>query len=179
VGVTVVEHHREEMDEAALASLIQRLRAISDELLATKSHAGAIKLIEGQLEADAWGGRRLFVAYSSQYPRRIEGFLVALPMDNGRKWSFEMYRRRTDAVRGVVPHLFHEVMIRLKAEGIEARRLRHDASRTDVCQEPPQRPVRLRRSLSFQEPVSTALRKSLHLRFSQDDVAQHLRAVSN
>jgi phosphatidylglycerol lysyltransferase len=31
-----------------------------------------------------------------------------------------MYRHRPDAIRGVVPHLFHETMIRMKAEGIES-----------------------------------------------------------
>jgi phosphatidylglycerol lysyltransferase len=31
-----------------------------------------------------------------------------------------MYRHRPDAVRGVVPHLFHDVMLRMKAEGIES-----------------------------------------------------------
>jgi phosphatidylglycerol lysyltransferase len=60
------------------------------------------------------------VAYSSTYPKRSAGFLVALPIQSGRQWAFEMYRHRNDAVRGVVPHLFHVAMTRMKAEGIEA-----------------------------------------------------------
>jgi phosphatidylglycerol lysyltransferase len=119
-GISIVEHCRDEMDDGEWALLIQKLREVADEHLATKSHAGAIRLLEGQLEADHWGRRRLFVAYSSGFPKRIEGFLVALPIQNGRKWAFEMYRHRRDAVRGVVPHLFHVVMMRMKAEGIEA-----------------------------------------------------------
>lgn len=119
-GIIVVEHCREAMDDLAWTALIQRLREISDELLATRSHSRAIQLLEGQLEAARWGRRRLFVAYSSDSPRRIEGFLVALPLQNGRQWAFEMYRHRCDAVRGVVPHLFHVAMMQMKAEGIEA-----------------------------------------------------------
>ncbi len=119
-GITIVEHRRDEMDDVEWALLIQNLRALSDEQLATKAHAGTIRLLEGQLESNRWGRRRLFVAYSSGVPTRIEGFLVALPMRNGRQWSFEMYRHRRDAVRGVVPHLFHIAMMRMKAEGIEA-----------------------------------------------------------
>ncbi len=119
-GISVVEHYRDGMDDAAWSALIQDLRAVSDEHLATKSHAGAIRLLEGQLDENGWGRRRLFVAYSSDSPRRIEGFLVALPSRNGRHWSFEMYRHRRDAVRGVVAHLFHTAMNRMKEEGIEA-----------------------------------------------------------
>jgi phosphatidylglycerol lysyltransferase len=119
-GVSVVEHCREEMDDATWTALIEELRAVSDEHLATKSHAGTIRLLEGQLDANGWGRRRLFVAYSCDSPKRIEGFLVALPSRNGRHWAFEMYRHRRDSVRGVVAYLFHTAMLRMKDEGIEA-----------------------------------------------------------
>jgi phosphatidylglycerol lysyltransferase len=118
-GVTIIEHKRHEMDDDSWTALLKQLRAVSDSLLATKAHSGEIKLVEGQLEVAGWGRRRLFVAYSQNSTPRIEGFLIALPMNGGRSWSFEMYRHRPDAIRGVVPHLFHEVMIRMKAEGIE------------------------------------------------------------
>jgi phosphatidylglycerol lysyltransferase len=119
-GLSIVEHCREEMDDLAWTKLIEELRAISDEHLSTKSHAGTIKLLEGQLDEHGWGRRRLFVAYSSDSPKRIEGFLVALPSRNGTHWAFEMYRHRRDSVRGVVAHLFHVAMMRMKEEGIEA-----------------------------------------------------------
>jgi phosphatidylglycerol lysyltransferase len=119
-GITIVEHRREEMDDESWAVLIRELRVVSDSLLATKPHVGEIQLVEGQLEVTGWGRRRLFVAYSQEPTPRVEGFLIALPMQGGRSWSFEMYRHRPDAVRGVVPHLFHDVMIRMKGEGIES-----------------------------------------------------------
>jgi phosphatidylglycerol lysyltransferase len=119
-GISIVEHCREEMDDLAWSKLIKDLRSVSDEHLATKSHAGTIRLLEGQLDENGWGRRRLFVAYSSDSPKRIEGFLVALPNRNGRHWAFEMYRHRRDSVRGVVAHLFHVAMMRMKSEGIEA-----------------------------------------------------------
>ena len=112
-------------------------------------------------------------------PPRIEGFLIALPMDGGRRWSFEMYRHRPDAVRGVVPHLFHEIMIRMKAEGIDsvslclrpraglrrgpAGRQRPHSPLAVLRQEASQFPVRLCRTLPFQEPLPAALRKPLRL----------------
>jgi phosphatidylglycerol lysyltransferase len=119
-GITIVEHCRDQVDEAEWNLLIQNLQDLSDEQLATKSHAGAIRLLEGQLDANGWGRRRLFVAYSSGCPKRVEGFLVALPSQQGRQWAFEMYRHRSDAVRGVVPHLFHVAMMRMRTEGVEA-----------------------------------------------------------
>jgi phosphatidylglycerol lysyltransferase len=116
-GISIVEHRCDEMNDADWARLSESLREVSEEQLATKPHSAEIRLLEGQLEADRWGRRRLFVAYSSDSPRRIEGFLVALPSRDGSCWAFEMYRRRRDAVRGVVPHLFHEAMTRMKSEG--------------------------------------------------------------
>jgi phosphatidylglycerol lysyltransferase len=119
-GITIVEHRRDEMDDESWDALLRQLRAVSDSLLATKAHSGEIQMVEGQLEVPGWGRRRLFVAYSQDSPPRIEGFLIALPMSGGRRWSLEMYRHRPDAIRGVVPHLFHETMIRMKAEGVES-----------------------------------------------------------
>ena len=119
-GITIVEHRRADMDDESWNSLLKELRAVSDALLATKPQSREIQLVEGQLEVANWGRRRLFVAYSRGARPRIEGFLIALPMQGGRRWSFEMYRHRPDAVRGVVPHLFHETIMRMKAEGIES-----------------------------------------------------------
>jgi len=119
-GITIVEHRRAQMDDESWISLLKELRAVSDALLATKPHSGEVQLVEGQLEVAGWGRRRLFVAYSQGARPRIEGFLIALPLLGGRRWSFEMYRHRPDAVRGVVPHLFHETIMQMKAEGIES-----------------------------------------------------------
>ena len=117
-GVTIVEHRRDEMDDESWTELLRELRIVSDSLLATKPQSGEIQMVEGQLEVPGWGRRRVFVSYGES--GRVEGFLIALPMRGGRRWSFEMYRHRPDAVRGVVPHLFHETMMRMKAEGIES-----------------------------------------------------------
>jgi phosphatidylglycerol lysyltransferase len=119
-GITIVEHRRAEMDDESWNSLLKELRVVSDALLATKPQSREVQLVEGQLEVAGWGRRRLFVAYSQGARPRIEGFLIALPMQGGRRWSFEMYRHRPDAVRGVVPHLFHETIMQMKAEGIES-----------------------------------------------------------
>ena len=99
-GIRIVEHRRDEMDDESWTELLRELRKVSDSLLATKPQSGEIQLVEGQLEVAGWGRRRVFVAYTQDPTPRIEGFLIALPMDGGRRWSFEMYRHRPDAVRG-------------------------------------------------------------------------------
>ncbi len=73
------------MDDESWFSLLKELRSVSDALLATKPQSREIQLVEGQLEVAGWGRRRLFVAYSKGgAPPRIEGFLIALPMQGGR-----------------------------------------------------------------------------------------------
>ena len=119
-GITVVEHRRDEMDDASWQLLMRELREVSDELLATKSHAHEVQLVEGQLEVRAGAAAACLSPTRPGLRGASKVFVIALPMQNGRQWSFEMYRHRVDAVRGVVPHLFHEAMILMKKEGVEA-----------------------------------------------------------
>jgi lysylphosphatidylglycerol synthetase-like protein (DUF2156 family) len=58
--------------------------------------------------------RRVFVAESS----RIEGFIVCNPCLNARMYAIDIYRRRPDAPRGVIPFLFMRVMRKMQEEGI-------------------------------------------------------------
>jgi phosphatidylglycerol lysyltransferase len=88
--------------------------------LGEKPQRDAIRFLEGRFDASRPGRRRLFVALSDGGLGRIEAFLICNPMQAGTRWAFETYRRRPDAVRGAMPYLMHQAMIRLQSEGVEA-----------------------------------------------------------
>lgn len=75
-----------------------------------------LRLLEGQLNPEKLNRRRLFVAQNGD---RIEGFLACSPIDSGRSWAFETYRKRKDATRGVTPFLFRTVIDQMAQEGCE------------------------------------------------------------
>jgi phosphatidylglycerol lysyltransferase len=91
------------------------LATISQEHVANTLHGRELRYVVGQFKPFAMGHQRLFVARSAE---RIEGFLVCNPGLEGRMWAIEMYRRRTDAPRGVIPYAMVQAMRRLQEEGI-------------------------------------------------------------
>ena len=102
------------------SSLAAELAEVFSEDLGGRVYSRPLKLLEGEFEPRMLGRRRLFVA-RREGSDRIEGFLIANPMDNGTAWSFETYRKRSDSTRGTIPFLFREVIDRLQSEG--ARRV--------------------------------------------------------
>lgn len=77
-----------------------------------------LRLLDGEFDPHTMGRRRLFVARGSD-SSRVQGFLIANPMNGGKSWAFEMYRKRQDSVRGTIPFLFREVIDRLRDEGCQ------------------------------------------------------------
>jgi phosphatidylglycerol lysyltransferase len=77
-----------------------------------------LALLEGRLYPDHLGRRRLFIARKRD-EARLEAFLVANPMRNGREWAFELYRKRKSATRGVMPYLMKSVIDLMQEEGVE------------------------------------------------------------
>jgi len=75
-----------------------------------------LRVLEGQFEPHNLHRRRLFVAESIE-AGRIEAFTVCNPMQGGKGWAFENYRRRPDAVRGVIPYLMQSTINRVQEEG--------------------------------------------------------------
>jgi phosphatidylglycerol lysyltransferase len=73
-------------------------------------------MLEGRLMPDHLYRRRLFVA-QHEGSSGIEAFLVCNPYCNGREWGFEIYRRRRNATRGVMPYLMRSVIDQLQSEG--------------------------------------------------------------
>lgn len=100
-------------EQQALANVL--LDIMHDDL-AGRTFDQPLRLLEGQFDALQLKRRRLFVA--RQPGKSIEGFLACSPLEGGRGWAFETYRKRSDATRGVTAHLFKTVADQLKAEGV-------------------------------------------------------------
>lgn len=99
--------------------LLAEIRLVGEDSLSSKPQSRELKFFDGRLGEHELGRRRLFVARSNGGHGRIEGFVVCNPMLNGRRWSTEIYRHRSDAVRGTVPFLVHHLVLTLQEEGVE------------------------------------------------------------
>lgn len=84
--------------------------------LRDRVYSKPLRLLEGKFDPRSLGRRRLFIAFHP-VKQRIEGFLVASPLENGAAWAFETYRKRRDATRGTIPFLFREITDRLQCQG--------------------------------------------------------------
>src|SRR5262249_58169779 len=96
---------------------LAELHEVSAQSLSQKAQA-PMKFFEGQFDDHELGLRRLFVARSDYGAGRVEGLVICNPVRNGSAWATELYRRRTDSVRGTMAFLFHHVMNQLQAEGV-------------------------------------------------------------
>ena len=107
------------MDDESWHALLRQLRELSDSLLATKPIAVRSKSSKASSKSPAGAGG-VCSSPIARFAAADRGLFGRLADDGGTAWSFEMYRHRPDAIRGVVPHLFHEAMMRMKAEGIDS-----------------------------------------------------------
>lgn len=85
--------------------------------LGMRPQRGTESVFEGVLTTAASFGRRRLLIARAGVAGRIEAFLALTPYRDGLGWGCEMYRRRPDSVRGVVPFLMVEAIDRLRAEG--------------------------------------------------------------
>lgn len=93
------------------------LVSIMEEDLSWRTFDKPLQLLEGKFCPYHLHRRRLFVARSTD--GTIEAFLACSPIDGGRSWAFETYRKRNKATRGITAYLFRMVIDRLKEEGTE------------------------------------------------------------
>lgn len=114
-GLEVHEAVPDAADPAFRDVVAPELAAISQEHVVNTLHGRELRYVVGRFEPLAMGHQRLFVARSAE---RIEGFVVCNPCLAGRMWAIEMYRRRTDAPRGVIPFAMVQTMRRLQDEGV-------------------------------------------------------------
>jgi phosphatidylglycerol lysyltransferase len=96
--------------------MAQELEQIAALQLTTKPQVAEMNFLDGRFDANCLGRKRLFIARSA---KRIEGFLICNPCMNGTQWALDVYRQRTDAIRGTVAFLIHQTLQRLKGEGVE------------------------------------------------------------
>jgi len=113
-GLEVVEVRTDPTDPAYRDGLVPQLEAISRAHVAGTLHGREMQYFVGQFTPLDMGHKRLFVARRGD---TVEAFIVLNPALSGTTWAIEMYRRREDATRGVVPFTMLQAMRRLKEEG--------------------------------------------------------------
>jgi len=96
------------------AEIIEILR----EDLRERVYAQELNLLVGKLDLDHLGRRRVFIV-ENKTQDRVEAFVVANPMRGGTGWALEMFRKRAESPRGVVPFLIKWIIDTLKTEGVE------------------------------------------------------------
>lgn len=117
----VRQHLRvEEIDPAQAPELyrewiVPELDEINREHLSSTLHGRELVFFEGRWDPWALRRRRLFVTMDGE---RIVAFLVCNPALGGDMWAVEIYRRRADAPRGVIPYSVLQIMRQLKDEGV-------------------------------------------------------------
>ena len=95
------------MSAADWSAVLKEIDEITRDSLAGRPQSQELEFFDGRIGEHELGLRRLFLARSDEGRGRIEGYIVCNPIENGRKWSTEIYRHRSDSVRGVIAFLMH------------------------------------------------------------------------
>jgi len=118
-GLEFREVNRDTCDVNQWNSIKQQLLTITENHVAGRSSPRELRLLDGRMMPDHLGKRRLFIAYHQDTPDEVMAYLVCNPMREGRSWGIEIYRKRNDSSRGVIPFLFREIIDLLQGEGAE------------------------------------------------------------
>ena len=94
--------------------IVPELEEVNREHLEGTVHGRELVFFEGRFDPWSLRRRRLFVTREAG---RIVAFVVCNPALSGDMWAIEMYRRRADAPRGVIPYSMLQVLRQLKDEG--------------------------------------------------------------
>jgi phosphatidylglycerol lysyltransferase len=116
-GLKTSECHHDNLPSDEWRAVSSEVATIAEGTIAERPQVGDIGFLNGRFDAANFGRRRLFLARSDR--DRIEGFLVCNPCRGGTEWTLELYRDRSDAVRGTIPFLMHQTLLRLQEEGTE------------------------------------------------------------
>jgi phosphatidylglycerol lysyltransferase len=95
--------------------IVPGLEEVNREHVAETVHGRELVFFEGRFNPWSLHRRRLFVTTDAG---RIVAFVVCNPALAGDMWAIEMYRRRADAPRGVIPYSMLQVLRQLKDEGV-------------------------------------------------------------
>ncbi|MCA9086452.1 MAG: DUF2156 domain-containing protein, partial [Planctomycetaceae bacterium] len=117
-GLVSREIAHREMESTEWQQIRQELFEIQAEDLQDRIYAQEMSLLVGRLEPDNLQRRRLFVAEDRQ-SGRIQAFVIANPMNAGRGWSLEMYRKRASTPRGTMPFLLKRTIDTFRSEDVD------------------------------------------------------------
>ena len=95
--------------------IVPELEEVNREHLAGTLHGRELVVFEGRFDPWSLRRRRLFV---TRRGNRIVAFVVCNPALGGDVWAIEIYRRRRDSPRGVIPFTMLQIMRQLKDEGV-------------------------------------------------------------
>ena len=115
--MTAEEIRRDDMSADEWNVLMDELDVISDHFLEEKPHAHRMRNCVSRFCRTLLFGQRVFIARHTP-SGRIDGFVVCNPCLNGRMWAIESYRKRKDAIRGVIPFLMHQCMLQFQQEDV-------------------------------------------------------------
>jgi len=114
-GIEVFEVDPDTEDHVYQDEFVPQLEEISQEHISSTLHRKEMQFFVSHFSAHELTERRLFVARDGS---RIIAFIVCNPGLDGDFWAVEVYRRRRDAVRGVIPCVIMHAMRAMKAEGV-------------------------------------------------------------
>ncbi|HMP04863.1 MAG TPA: DUF2156 domain-containing protein [Lacipirellulaceae bacterium] len=114
-GVVCSEAAADPADDDYRQRIAPQIEEISREHLAGTLHGRELTFFVSQFSPDDVRGRRVFIAEEGE---RVVAYAVCNPGLAGQMWAVEVYRRRGDAVRGVIPALFMHMLRAMQAEGV-------------------------------------------------------------
>ena len=114
-NLDVVEIDTDPSDPDYRETIVPQLEEVSREHIEATLHGFEMRYFVGRFTPFAMGHKRLFAAVRGDH---IEAFIVCTPCLAGTMWAIEMYRKRNDATRGVMPFTMLQIMRRLKEEGV-------------------------------------------------------------
>jgi phosphatidylglycerol lysyltransferase len=114
-GVEVREVVPDPHDADFRDRIAPQLDEISRDHIARTLHRRELKFFVSQFAPLELPDRRVFVA---EQAGRVIAFIVCNPALAGDMWAVEVYRRRRDAVRGVIPCVIMSAMRQMQAEGV-------------------------------------------------------------
>lgn len=112
-GIKIVEVTDSDEQQKIADTLVE----VMSEDLSDRTFDKPLRLLEGEFKPHNLQRRRLFIARSDD--GNVEAFLACSPINAGKSWAFETYRKRKNATRGVTAHLFRSAIDLLKDEGAE------------------------------------------------------------
>jgi phosphatidylglycerol lysyltransferase len=115
-GVEIREIVRDSNEADYATQIAPQLDEISRDHIAHTLHRREMQFFVSQFSALDLRDRRLLVA---ELDGSVIAFIVCNPGLQGNLWAVEVYRRRHDAIRGVIPAVIMHTMHLLQDEGVE------------------------------------------------------------